>query len=183
MSPANKSKIFDEAGEELCYTQLRNCTVKEASQRRDELARHFNCHPSTIARAALRHRKRVRRENNRGRDGADDNEPEDGDPPPDASPVTVKRNDGAVGRSAVAGCSYRNQEDLKNGAFARFLTSIGVEPSLAIVFYDHGFHTEEDLQKLVKFPARTLDNVLEQIKLDGRLSLKDWAAIHAALRR
>jgi len=69
------------------------------------------------------------------------------------------------------------------GAFAKFLKSIGVDPSLSVVFAECNFRTERDLIIMKNYPAKTLDRVLEAIKVDGRIALKEWGLIHAALRR
>lgn len=63
---------------------------------------------------------------------------------------------------------------------SQFLTSHGIG-YLESIFKEHGFSTSADLKVLRGYPDRTLELVLQTIKNDRRVKLKDWGTLHAAL--
>lgn len=59
--------------------------------------------------------------------------------------------------------------------------SLGLDPLLDVIFKSRGYKSLSDLEALKKFPEKTFEFILADIKLDRRMSLREWGIVHAEL--
>lgn len=199
-------KLIDLKGEKHCYNELRKCPTKRATRVAYQLARLYDCSITTVHRSAQRYRDRIGLNDGEEEEEVDTMLVTTASPPlaVSARPVQSGRRqysangvratkqtvtsrhhlaNCASARSSVTTVANISTSSNGGGAFEAFLISIGVNPSLSIVFAECNFRSEHDLVILKGFPAKTLEKILEEIKSDGRIALKEWGLIHAALRK
>lgn len=63
-----------------------------------------------------------------------------------------------------------------------FLSTLGLE-HLHSVFRDHGYTRPDDVTLFCSSPRATREAVLEDLKKDDKILLRDWNVLHAALQK